>query len=122
MLKGNENTYMAHKQELHPPIVASRVRFLPHSKHPRTVCMRVELYGCPYKSAVSSYEAPPGEQFSHHAFLEDIYDGEKEGLLLRGGLGLLSDGIIGKHLSFTQHGISAGIDIKYARYSLVVNL
>ena len=84
--------------------------------------MRVELYGCPYKSAVSSYEAPPGEQFSHHAFLEDIYDGEKEGLLLRGGLGLLSDGIIGKHLSFTQHGISAGIDIKYPCYSLVVNL
>jgi len=107
VLKGNTNTYLAHKQDFHPPIVASRVRFLPHSQHPRTVCMRVELYGCTYKSPVSSYEAPPGEQFSPHAFLEDIYDGEKEGLLFRGGLGLLSDGLIGKPLSFTEHDISA---------------
>ena len=103
---------MAHKQELHPPIVASRVRFLPHSEHPRTVCMRVELYGCLHNSPVTSYEAPPGEQFSTNAFLEDVYDGEEEGLLLRGGLGLLSDGVVGKHLAFTEHGISAGIVIK----------
>ena len=31
VLKGNTNTYMAHRQDLHPPIVASRVRFLPYS-------------------------------------------------------------------------------------------
>ena len=31
VLAGNTNTYLAHKQDLHPPIVASRVRFLPVS-------------------------------------------------------------------------------------------
>lgn len=67
-------------------------------EHPRTICMRVEVYGCPYTSPVSSYQAPPGEEFSPRIFLEDIYDG---------GLGLLSDGNIGKHLSFTQHGVGS---------------
>ena len=71
--------------------------------------MRVEVHGCLYNSPVSSYQAPQGEDFSPHIFLEDIYDGEKDGLILRGGLGLLSDGNIGKHLSFTQHGIGQGI-------------
>jgi hypothetical protein len=74
--------------------------------------MRVEVYGCPYISQISSYQAPQGEEFSPHIFLEDIYDGEKDGLILRGGLGLLSDGNIGKHLSFTQHGIGEGIKSK----------
>ena len=41
-------------------------------------------------------------------FLEDIYDGGKEGDILTGGLGLLSDGIIGTQLAFTHHGISQG--------------
>lgn len=29
-----------------PPFWASKIRFLPYSVHPRTVCMRVEIYGC----------------------------------------------------------------------------
>ena len=70
--------------------------------------MRVEVYGCPHTSPVRSYQAPQGEEFSHHVFLEDIYDGEKEGDILTGGLGLLSDGVIGTELAFTHHGISLG--------------
>ena len=35
-------------QLLNPPIVASKVRFVPHSPHSRTVCMRVEVFGCQY--------------------------------------------------------------------------
>jgi discoidin domain receptor family protein 2 len=106
VLKGNTNTYMAHKQQLHPPIVASRVRFLPFSEHPRTICMRVEVYGCADESPVISYQAPQGEEFSPHIFLEDIYDGQKVGSLLTGGLGQLADGHIGTELSFSKHGIS----------------
>ena len=34
------------KQKLDLPFVASKVRFVPYSQHPRTVCMRVEIYGC----------------------------------------------------------------------------
>lgn len=29
-------------------MVAERIRFLPYSHHPRTTCMRVEIYGCPW--------------------------------------------------------------------------
>lgn len=46
MLPGNTNTYTIVDQKLDPPIVASKVRFLPYSDHVRTVCMRVELLGC----------------------------------------------------------------------------
>jgi len=46
VLRGNSNTYIAEMRELRPPIIARRVRFVPVSNHPRTVCMRVELFGC----------------------------------------------------------------------------
>lgn len=45
-MTGNSNTYLEAKKELDPPMWASKVRFLPYSYHMRTVCMRVELYGC----------------------------------------------------------------------------
>ena len=48
ILKGNTNTYVVNVQLLNPPIVASKVRFIPHSRHSRTVCMRVEVFGCLY--------------------------------------------------------------------------
>ena len=48
LLEGNTNTYLAQTSQLSPPVIATRVRFLPYSDHPRTVCMRVELYGCQY--------------------------------------------------------------------------
>lgn len=46
VLPANTNTYIVARQDLALPFVATKVRFLPHSEHPRTVCMRVELYGC----------------------------------------------------------------------------
>lgn len=45
-LKGNINTYLEMKTNLDPPIWASKIKFLPFSHHKRTVCMRVEIYGC----------------------------------------------------------------------------
>ena len=48
LLTGNSNTYFAELHELRPVVIARRVRFVPYSSHPRTVCMRVELYGCPW--------------------------------------------------------------------------
>ena len=44
--EGNTNTYIAELREVNPPIIARRIRFVPTSEHSRTVCMRVELYGC----------------------------------------------------------------------------
>jgi len=46
VLRGNSNTYIAEMRELRPPMIARSVRFVPVSSHPRTICMRVELFGC----------------------------------------------------------------------------
>lgn len=46
IMPGNINTYLEKKNHLEPPIWASKIRFIPYSSHRRTVCMRVELYGC----------------------------------------------------------------------------
>ena len=55
IMPGNSNTYVANVNDLSPPIVASKVRFVPHSTHKRTVCMRVEVYGCLYEDGIISY-------------------------------------------------------------------
>lgn len=48
ILNGNTNTYLAEKRTLPSLVLAKRVRIVPYSPRWRTVCMRVELYGCPY--------------------------------------------------------------------------
>lgn len=120
VMQGNVNTYMANKQELSPSIVASKVRFLPHSKHPRTVCMRVELFGCGYTSPVASYQVLQGDQFSPRVYLEDVYDGREEGGLLTGGLGLLSDGRVGPALTFSNQGLVSGDQSTAATFELIL--
>jgi len=42
-------------RNLDPPMIAKNVRFLPYSAGPRTVCMRVELYGCSWKGLLFHY-------------------------------------------------------------------
>jgi len=49
VLDANKNTYSAVKNELDPVMLASKVRFHPYSRFRRTVCMRVELRGCPWQ-------------------------------------------------------------------------
>ncbi len=49
IFKGNINTYIAELREVDPPIIARNVRFIPYSEHPKTVCMRIEVYGCDWK-------------------------------------------------------------------------
>ena len=46
LFTGNSDTYTEVETILNPPVVASRMRIIPFSRHPRTVCMRVELLGC----------------------------------------------------------------------------
>jgi hypothetical protein len=58
VLQGNVNTFTVARVELDSPVLASKIRILPYSHHPRTVCMRVELLGCkipsePLSSATS---------------------------------------------------------------------
>ncbi|XP_049828214.1 discoidin domain-containing receptor 2-like [Schistocerca gregaria] len=92
VLKGNTNTYLESKQQLEPAIWASRVRFLPYSYHRRTVCMRVELYGCRWTDGVVSYSMPQGDKRgAGWEFFDATYDGHWDGELRR-GLGQLTDG------------------------------
>ena len=106
ILPGNSNTYLANWNILQPPIVASKVRFVPYSPHKRTVCMRVEVLGCLYEEAVVSYNAPAGDEFAPNFYLEDVYDGDqKEDPELGGqtqlfnGRGVLADGLYGGDVS-----------------------
>jgi len=46
ILEANKNTFSESKIILESTIVASKIRIIPYSQHPRTVCMRVELLGC----------------------------------------------------------------------------
>lgn len=48
ILTGNINTYSEVENALQPIIVASKVRIYPYSQYDRTVCLRVELVGCPW--------------------------------------------------------------------------
>ena len=94
MIEGNENTYLEAKHILDPPIWASKVRFLPYSYHFRTVCMRVELYGCPWNDGVVSYSMPQGDKRGAWEFFDAAYDGYWNEELAR-GLGQLTDGRTG---------------------------
>ncbi|CAH1395252.1 unnamed protein product, partial [Nezara viridula] len=91
ILSGNTNTYLPVVQDLELPFVASRVRFIPYSEHPRTVCMRVEIYGCPWEESMISYTTSRGDS----GLEDDSYDGILDGGLMKGGLGQLVDGLYG---------------------------
>lgn len=48
VLDGNKNTYAVFSNDLKPPVIARYVRVIPVSRLSTTVCMRLELYGCPW--------------------------------------------------------------------------
>ncbi|XP_066592501.1 discoidin domain-containing receptor 2 isoform X2 [Prorops nasuta] len=48
LLAGNHNARSEAEQIFDPAIVATKIRFIPYTSHIRMVCMRVELYGCPW--------------------------------------------------------------------------
>lgn len=93
LLNGNINTYLESKTALDPPIWASKIRFLPYSSHKRTVCMRVEIYGCKWTDGIVSYSMPQGDKRGiNWEFYDTTYDGHWDGEKLKYGLGQLTDG------------------------------
>ena len=50
--KGNENNYLEALRDVSPPIIGRRIKFIPFSQSKRQVCMRVEMYGCPWQGTV----------------------------------------------------------------------
>jgi len=58
LIVGNNNTYQALEHHIiGPPVIASKVRILPFSYHPRTVCLRLELKGCRFSNESSLLNA-----------------------------------------------------------------
>ncbi|KAF5271003.1 hypothetical protein FQR65_LT05353 [Abscondita terminalis] len=108
LLAGNTNTYTVVDQKLDPPVVASKIRFLPYSDHVRTVCMRVELVGCSWTDGLLSYSGPQGLRRGPELDLSDrTYDGREENGYLFHGLGQLVDGQKGQdnfRLDLSGHG------------------
>ncbi|XP_022240832.1 discoidin domain-containing receptor 2-like isoform X1 [Limulus polyphemus] len=112
ILQGNTNTYFPAKRKVDPLIIASKIRFVPHSILLRTVCMRVEVYGCPWTEGIISYSMPQGERRGLELDLSDnTYDGVKDDSYLNGGLGQLTDGIEGdNNFKADVHGHGKGYE------------
>ncbi|XP_037079565.1 discoidin domain-containing receptor tyrosine kinase B-like [Pollicipes pollicipes] len=91
LLDGNVNSYLAHKTPLDPPMMASKVRLVPRSEHPRTVCLRAELHGCPYTDGIDSYSM----DLPDPKWPDLTYDGVRSAEIMEKGLGQLADGRAG---------------------------
>ncbi|XP_025915549.1 discoidin domain-containing receptor 2-like [Apteryx mantelli] len=106
VIQGNIDTYDVVLKDLRPPIIARFIRVIPVTELPMTVCMRVELYGCIWYDGLASYSIPEGGTIAAPGFpivyLNDsTYDGYHERRHLYGGLGQLTDGVLGLD-DFTQ--------------------
>ncbi|XP_030749346.1 discoidin domain-containing receptor 2-like [Sitophilus oryzae] len=94
ILRGNSDTASVESHKLMPIIFASKIRLLPYSIHRRTVCLRMELLGCPYKDGVLSYSAPASSDTTQGLY-DSSYDGHRSQGVLFNGLGRLVDGEVG---------------------------
>jgi len=74
ILEGNKNTFSESKIFLDSTIVASKIRIIPYSQHPRTVCMRVELLGC----LEETKQNKPVVKFEESENVSDTFVEEKE--------------------------------------------
>ncbi|XP_051899933.1 discoidin domain-containing receptor 2-like isoform X3 [Pristis pectinata] len=106
IITGNMNPYDVVLKDLGPPIIARYVRFYPMADRMMSVCMRVELYGCPWEDGLKSYTVAMGQVMNASGLppvnLNDsTYDGNRIGRLHYGGLGQLTDGVLGLD-DFTQ--------------------
>ncbi|KAJ8380316.1 hypothetical protein SKAU_G00010940 [Synaphobranchus kaupii] len=101
IMEANDNAYASVIKDLHPPIIARYLRLIPVTKLPTTVCMRVEVYGCPWHDGLTAYSSPEGQVMAVPGYpitsLNDsTYDGYHERRKLFDGLGQLTDGVIGQ--------------------------
>ncbi|KAL7836153.1 hypothetical protein AOLI_G00274370 [Acnodon oligacanthus] len=101
IIMGNVNTYASVVKDLHPPIITRFLRLIPVTDAVHTVCMRVEVFGCPWQDGLTAYSAPEGQTMMAPGYpitsLNDsTYDGVLERRRLLGGLGQMTDGVIGQ--------------------------
>ncbi|KAI6061787.1 Epithelial discoidin domain-containing receptor 1 [Aix galericulata] len=96
---GNEDPAGVVLKDLAPPPVARALRVYPPAPRAMSVCLRLELYGCPWDGGLLSYTAPRGHVMALSpapvVLNDSTYDGDSAGPLLFGGLGQLADGVLG---------------------------
>ncbi|XP_068106525.1 epithelial discoidin domain-containing receptor 1 isoform X2 [Hyperolius riggenbachi] len=99
VIVGNENTRDLVLKDLGPPLIARYVRFYPMADRVMSVCLRVELYGCTWQDGLRSYTAPSGNIMKLPSMTVNLNDSTYDGLIVGGlyygGLGQLTDGVIG---------------------------
>uniref|UniRef100_A0A671UIG1 Discoidin domain-containing receptor 2 n=1 Tax=Sparus aurata TaxID=8175 RepID=A0A671UIG1_SPAAU len=117
VMEGNKNAYASVINDLHPPIITRYIRLIPVTRVSTTVCMRVELYGCPWEDGLISYSSPEGQPMNPPgypiaSFNDSTYDGAHERRRLFGGMGQLTDGVIGldDFLQTRQYHVWPGYD------------
>ncbi|CAJ0602423.1 unnamed protein product [Cylicocyclus nassatus] len=102
IIPGNSDTYTAELRVLDAPIVVRRLRIVPLSNSTRTVCLRLEVFGCIYDDPLQSYTAPVGSKANGIDFGDSSYDGSTMHSISAGGLGRLSDGMVGEETEITH--------------------
>ncbi|KAK5966982.1 Discoidin domain-containing receptor tyrosine kinase B [Trichostrongylus colubriformis] len=102
-IPGNSDTRTSEIRVLDAGIVVRRLRVVPLSNSTRTVCLRLELYGCPYEGSLQSYSAPVGSAADEGLYVDVTYDGHISNGIAEGGLGQLSDGITGNDPVISPH-------------------
>ncbi|CAI4224580.1 unnamed protein product [Auanema sp. JU1783] len=102
IIPGNTDTRTGVLRILNGTIIARKIRIIPVSNSTRTVCLRFEVYGCPYRDIVESYSIPIGSFSDGLMLLDNTYDGRFDKKMQKGGLGKLFDGFIG-HDDFEHH-------------------
>uniref|UniRef100_A0A673HXM6 receptor protein-tyrosine kinase n=1 Tax=Sinocyclocheilus rhinocerous TaxID=307959 RepID=A0A673HXM6_9TELE len=99
ILMANINTYDSVVRDLHPPIITRFLRLIPVTDAVHTVCMRVELFGCAWQDGLTAYSSPEGQTMMAPGYpITPLNDSTYDGALekLSGGLGQLTDGVIGQ--------------------------
>ncbi|EYC08767.1 hypothetical protein Y032_0064g3519 [Ancylostoma ceylanicum] len=105
LMTGNDETTQAVLRVLDPPLVASRLRIVPHSRQTRTICLRAELHGCLHKDGLLYYSTlPGGSRVGDVDFRDTTFENSdlytETGI--KRGLGLLSDGYVADSSPFDE--------------------
>ncbi|XP_010188858.1 PREDICTED: epithelial discoidin domain-containing receptor 1-like, partial [Mesitornis unicolor] len=99
VIGGNEDPEGVVLKDLSPPPVARALRVYPRAPRAMSVCLRLELYGCPWDAGLLSYTAPRGQAMTFDpvpiVLNDSTYDGSSAGPLNFGGLGQLADRVLG---------------------------
>ncbi|CCD69233.1 Discoidin domain-containing receptor tyrosine kinase B [Caenorhabditis elegans] len=103
-IPANNDTEHAIRRHLDRAIIARRIRIVPVSNSTRTVCMRVEVFGCPFDDSLVFYNVDQGDLQSGISYHDFSYDGNlANSPHLTGGIGKLYDGEVGKNNVFVNH-------------------